>query len=112
LPRLDLADLPAADIVANSHTLNFCRRAGAYDGARVFAIHDDAEQSHIGWRRRRWRRYRNYRRRRRRMPGRRKQWTIAGARDAVERLRCERADRGRTIAMTLGVRRRVGRKGR
>jgi hypothetical protein len=46
-PPFDLGNLPATNVVTDSHTHNAGRRTGADNGARFIAIHHNAEQGNI-----------------------------------------------------------------
>jgi hypothetical protein len=110
LSRLDLTDLPPADLVADVHSRDFCRRAGANNGTRSVTVHDNAQQHHVGgWRRWRRRRCGDYGRRRRWPAGRRKQRSVARCRKAIERLRRQGAC-GRGGLIDFGLRCLLGRE--
>jgi hypothetical protein len=111
LSRLDLTDLPPADLVADVHSRDFCRRAGANNGTRSVTVHDNAQQHHVGgWRWWRRRRRGDYRRRRRGLAGRRKQRSLERCRKAVERLRRQGASGRRRGSIDFGSRWLLGRQ--
>lgn len=112
LSRLNLTDPPPADLVADMHTRNFCRRTGANNRTRVTAVHDNAQQRQVG--RRRWRRrwrHCGYGRRCRRPASRGEQRPVAHRREAIQRLRRQRTYRSGS-GTCLGRHRRLGVKRR